>query len=152
MIHKEQIEKLTLECIETFEHKAELFIVEITVNASNTIRVFVDSDSSIDISDCIKISRHIESNLDREVEDYELNVSSYGLDQSIIMMRQFKKHIGKSVHFVLLNKEDFTAEIISAESETLVVKTIPKKKKEERVEKTFLLSDILKAKLIITFK
>ncbi len=152
MIHKEQIEKLTLSCIETFDHHEELFIVNITVSAGNGIYVYVDSDKSIDISDCIKISRHIESNLDREVEDYGLNVSSYGLDQPIIMIRQFKKHIGRSIHFVLIDKEDFNAELLSIEGDSLNVKTKPKKKKEQGVERIIQLSEIQKAKIIISFK
>jgi ribosome maturation factor RimP len=151
MIHKEQIEKLALECIENFEHKEDIFIVDIHVSLSNSIQVFVDSDKSIDISDCIKISRHIESNLDREKEDFELNVSSYGLDQSLKMIRQFKKYIDRDIRFVLKNNEDFKATLISIEDETLHLFIKPKKKKELGIEKTVQLSEIQKAKLIITF-
>lgn len=151
MIHTEQIKKLTLECIETLENKEELFIADIRVQAGNIIQVFIDSDNSIDISDCIKVSRFIESNLDREVEDFELNVSSYGLDQTIFMPRQFQKYINKTVRFVLNNNDDFNADIISVESDKLFVKTVPKKKKDISEEKTIQISEISKAKLIITF-
>ena len=151
MIYKEQIEKLALESIETFDHKEDIFIVDIHVNSGNIIQVFVDSDKSIDISDCIKISRHIESNLDREKEDFGLNVSSYGLDQTIKMIRQYKKHIGRDIRFVLKNNEDFKATLISIDGETLNVLIKPKKKKELGIEKTFNIDEIQKAKIIITF-
>lgn len=152
MIHSEQIEKLVLERIESLDNKDELFIVDIRVQSGNIITVFIDSDRSIDISDCVKISRHIESNLNRDVEDYELTVSSYGLDQSIIMSRQFKKHIGRTVRFVMHDKEDFNAEILSVEENLVSVKTVPKKKKELAVEKTISITNINKAKLVITFQ
>lgn len=152
MIHSEQIEKLVLERIESLDNKEELFIVDIRVQPGNIINVFIDSDRSIDISDCVKISRHIESNLNREVEDYELTVSSYGLDQSIIMPRQFKKHIGRTVRFVMQDKEDFNAEILSVDENLISVKTVPKKKKELASEKTISIDKINKAKLVITFQ
>ncbi len=151
MINSEQIKNLTLECFDTFENKDDLFLVDIRVLPGNIIQVFIDSDKSIDISDCIKVSRYIESKLDRETEDFELNVSSYGLDQSIFMPRQFKKFINKTFRFVLNNNEDFNANIKAVDTEKLFVATIPKRKKDISEEKTILISEINKAKLIITF-
>ncbi len=151
MIHTEHIQKLVTECFETLENKEELFIADVRVQAGNVIQVFIDSDSSIDISDCIKVSKYIESKLDRDIEDFELNVSSYGLDQTIFMPRQFKKHIKRFVRFVLNNNDDFNAEIVSVDSDKIFVKTVPKKKKDISEEKTILISEINKAKLIITF-
>lgn len=151
MIHAEQIKQLILECFDTLENKEELFIVEVRVQPGNIIQVFIDSDKSIDISDCIRVSRYIESKLDREIEDFELNVSSYGLDQSIFMPRQFKKFINKTLRFVLNNNEDFNAKINAVSNEQLFVTTVPKKKKDISEEKTILITEINKAKLIITF-
>lgn len=151
MIHAEQIKQLILECFDTLENKEELFIVEVRVQPGNIIQVFIDSDKSIDISDCIRVSRYIESKLDREIEDFELNVSSYGLDQSFFMPRQFKKFINETFRFVLNNNEDFNAKINAVSNEQLFVTTVPKKKKDISEEKTILISEINKAKLIITF-
>lgn len=151
MIYVEQIKKLILECFDTLENKEELFIVEVRVQPGNIIQVFIDSDKSIDISDCIRVSRYIESKLDREIEDFELNVSSYGLDQSIFMPRQFKKFINKTLRFVLNNNEDFNAKINAVSNEQLFVTTVPKKKKDISEDKTILITEINKAKLIITF-
>jgi ribosome maturation factor RimP len=59
------------------EHLADtdIFLVDITVSATNKISVYIDRDENIVIKDCLGLSRHIEGNLDREIEDYELEVS-----------------------------------------------------------------------------
>ncbi|HZH72344.1 MAG TPA: ribosome assembly cofactor RimP, partial [Mariniphaga sp.] len=42
-----------------------MFLVDVQVNASNVIRVFIDSVKGITIDQCVAVSRHIEQNLDR---------------------------------------------------------------------------------------
>ena len=73
------------------------------------------------------------------------------MDQTIKMIRQYKKHIGRDIRFVLKNNEDFKATLISIDGETLNVLIKPKKKKELGIEKTFNIDEIQKAKIIITF-
>ena len=81
------------------------FIVGIEVSPANVIMVTLDSETGITIDDCIKISRHIENNLDREEEDFELQVSSSGLGQPLKVFRQYLKNIGKEVEVVNKNGE-----------------------------------------------
>jgi ribosome maturation factor RimP len=77
MIDKESIVRE----IETALLDTDRFIVEVKVKAGNRITVLLDSDTQITIADCVAVNRHIESVFDREVEDYELTVSSSGIDQ-----------------------------------------------------------------------
>ena len=88
--------------------KKDQFIVEVTVGQANQIFVLLDSDTGITIDDCIKVSRHIEGNLDRETEDFELQVSSAGLGQSYKVHRQYLKNLGKKVEVVLTNGQKQT--------------------------------------------
>ena len=83
----------------------EMFIVDITVGTGNSIEVLVDSDKGISIEDCVKINRHIEQNLDRDVEDFSLEVSSPGLTQPFKHLRQYQKNIGKKVELVARSGE-----------------------------------------------
>ena len=69
------------------------FLVEVTVSSSNVIHVMVDSDTGISINQIVEISRFVESNFDREVEDFELSVFSAGLSEPLSLVRQYKKNI-----------------------------------------------------------
>jgi len=79
------------------------FLVSVKVKPGNKIMVFIDADSSISISDCVQLSRFIESHLDREKEDFEMDVSSAGLDFPLSLERQYKKNIGREVKVTLVD-------------------------------------------------
>lgn len=95
--------------------KEDQFIVEVTVSQANQVSVLLDSDKGITIEDCISISRHIEGNLDREKEDFELQVSSAGLGQPFKLRRQYLKNLDKEVEVVLKNGEKHTGILKNAD-------------------------------------
>ena len=77
------------------------FIVSISVSPTNQISVLLDSEKGVTIKHCVQISRQIEENLDREEDDYELQVSSAGLGQAFKVYRQYVKNLGEKVEVVL---------------------------------------------------
>lgn len=93
MINRKKIEGL----IEEGLAGTDRFLVELSMNEANHIQVYIDSDTQLGISDCVELSRLIESNLDREEADFELNVSSAGLDMPLRKKRQYFKYIGKLI-------------------------------------------------------
>lgn len=93
MIDKELIENLVnAKLLDT-----DCFLVDVTVSADNNIVVEIDSDSNLDVDTCAELSRCIDSSLDREVEDFSLEVGSAGLTSPLKIVRQYKKYIGKEV-------------------------------------------------------
>lgn len=81
-----------------------LFLVEIKIDSGNNISVFLDDeDGGVTIETCIEISRYLEDNLDREVEDFSLEVSSAGIGQPFRVKKQYKKNIGKPLAVLLKN-------------------------------------------------
>ena len=74
-----------------------MFLVSLSISSANVIMVEVDADSSVDIDTCVSLSQFIESNLDRNVEDFELTVSSVSLSEPFKVRRQYLKNIGKMV-------------------------------------------------------
>ena len=84
------------------------------MNASNNINVILDSDSGLTLADCTKISRAIEYNLNRENYDFSLIVSSSGLGEPLVL-RQYKKNIGRKVKVNLTDGEIINAKIINVE-------------------------------------
>ena len=95
MLDKNHIWTLTENCIDS-----NSFIVDITVSKENRIRIFIDSFKDIKIEDCVIISQCIENKLDRDIEDFELEVSSAGLDHPFRVKKQYVKNIGKKVEII----------------------------------------------------
>ena len=77
---------------EAIEANSELFLVDWSLSAGNKIEVLVDGDNGLPIDEVVRISRHIEHNLDREAEDFSLTVSSPGLSRPLEMPRQYIKN------------------------------------------------------------
>jgi ribosome maturation factor RimP len=113
MITKEQIVKLAEEKIEG----TELFLIDVKVLPGNKIEVFVDGDKGLAIKDCMEISRHIEKNLDREKEDFSLEVSSPGATVPLKMGRQYIKHLGRDLEVLLNNGEKIEGKLTEANAE-----------------------------------
>lgn len=131
MIKKEQVEKLTLECLAD-----EYFIVGISVSQGNSIDVVIDGDNGVNIQKCVDVSRHIEQGLNREEDDFELSVYSAGLGQPFKVYRQYLKNQGREVEVTVKNEKPLKG-IIKEVDETgfnLEVKT--KEKVEGSNKKT----------------
>jgi ribosome maturation factor RimP len=96
MIGKQQIEDIVKE----FMKGTGLFIVAVKVSSSNRITVLADKNDGITIDECAAIHRHIEMNIDREKEDYELQVSSPGLDVPFAVTEQYYKNEGSVVEVI----------------------------------------------------
>ena len=80
--------------------EGSLFLVEVNITPGNEIEVVIDSDGSVDIDDCVALSRAIEERLDREEEDFELTVTSAGIGRPLRLLRQYRKLIGRPVEVV----------------------------------------------------
>ena len=130
------------------------FIVEVKVKPGNRIMVFVDADNGVTIDDCVKLSRFIESNLDRNTEDFELEVSSAGLDFPLTSARQFKKNIGKEVKVILkggITKTGMLTNISDNEIEITetITERINKKKEVRKVPVSLALDQVKETRLVI---
>lgn len=98
MIDKKQVEKL----ISEISKKNDIALVELKINVGNHIKVFLDSIDGITISKCVEISRYIEKNLDREKEDFDLEVSSYSITSPFVLPMHYQKNIGRKVEIQLI--------------------------------------------------
>jgi ribosome maturation factor RimP len=133
-----------------------MFIVNITVGAANQILVSVDSDAGISVGECVQISRHIENSLDREIEDFSLEVSSPGLSAPFKVLRQYLKNIGGEVEVMTLSGEKKKGILKSADSAGFELEIVSKEKvdgKKVEVTKslTYSFDQIKTVKIIISF-
>jgi ribosome maturation factor RimP len=96
MIEKSKIVKTVNEFIKG----KDIFLVSVKVSSSNRIMVFVDTMKGIIIDECVALHRHIKKNLDPDAEDYELQISSPGIDMPFGVIEQYYKNEGKQVEVV----------------------------------------------------
>jgi ribosome maturation factor RimP len=75
--------------------KPSLFLVDLTITETFKVMVTLDGDNGVNLQDCIDVSRAIENNLDREEQDYSLEVASAGVSTPLKMVRQYRKNIGR---------------------------------------------------------
>jgi ribosome maturation factor RimP len=137
------------------EHLAgtDKFLVEAFIKPVNRIYIFIDGDHGVKISDCVDLSRHIESQYDRETVDFELNVSSSGADQPIKLPRQYLKNIGRSLQVKMPDETVITGKLEATDENGITLVTEGDKKKKispETLKLTF--EEIVESKVIISFK
>lgn len=140
------------------QERTDLFLVELKVSATNDIIVILDGDQGVSIQDCLDASRAVEFNMDREQEDFSLQVMSAGLSEPLAQPRQFKKNIGRELDILLGNSEKVQGELAKADEQgiTLILryrkpKEVGKGKVDVVEEKEILYSDIKKALVVIKF-
>jgi ribosome maturation factor RimP len=82
---------------EGLKEKPSLFLVDLTITEAFKVVVTLDGDNGVNLQDCIDISRAIDNNLDREEQDYALEVASAGVSTPLKMVRQYRKNIGRTL-------------------------------------------------------
>lgn len=135
------------------------FLVNISITQSNKIEIYIDSDTEVTLEDCISLSQHIESQLDRKKEDFELMVSSAGITNPILVTRQFKKHLGKKFSVVCKDGTKVVGILKDADDEKIIIteQVLSKVKKgmtaKVKSEEDIVISksDYVTAKLVLDF-
>ncbi|MCF8268872.1 MAG: ribosome assembly cofactor RimP [Crocinitomicaceae bacterium] len=157
MIDKNLVLKLAEERIQ--ELNRGLFIVELSISTRNVISIELDrEEGGVSIEDCISVSRNVEHNLDRETVDFELNVSSAGMDRPLRHHKQFVKNTGRRLTFLKKDGVQIEGTLTSFTSDSFIVTTerIVKneKNKNELIaeELTLLAIEIKEIKRVISFK
>ena len=129
--------------VEDFLTGTDKFLVVVEINSGNRIVVEIDGDEKgISIDDCIALTKHIESKLDRDVEDYELEVGSAGIGQPFKLLRQYKKNIGNEIE-VLTKKGEKLSGILKEADEDKIILTVEKQIKPEGAKRKVTIEEDL---------
>jgi ribosome maturation factor RimP len=107
------------------------YLVDVNIGPGNRILVTIDNEQGVGIRECVAVSRWIESQLDRETEDFSLEVSSPGLDQPFKVFRQYLKNIGREVEVKQTDGKKFSGILVAADEQTGI---ILEEEKREKVE------------------
>ena len=152
MIDKTELEQVINEALDG----TKMYLVTLKVSKDNIIDVALDSDEDITIDDCVAVNDAVLEAFDRDVEDYELTVGSYGITSPLLLSRQYRKNIGYMVEVLTSDGRKLKGVLSAADEEgfTLtmsVKKKLEGKKRPELVEEEerFTYQDIKYTKNII---
>ena len=155
MIALKEIEDLISVAIED----TSIFLVSCEIKPGNVIKVLIDNRNDTSIQDCMKVSRGIEHNLDREIEDFELSVSSPGLTEPFQVNEQYVKNIGRRVTVKSVEGEKIEGLLEEVTESGIkltdkVKERIEGRKSKHWVDKEYLFSfeEIKETKVVISFK
>ncbi|MBQ4162223.1 MAG: ribosome assembly cofactor RimP [Parabacteroides sp.] len=155
MIDKNIISQLVEEKLASSDH----YLVDVMIKPGNLIVIEIDNDEGVCIDDCAELSRYVESHLDREVEDYELEVGSAGITSPFKVLRQYIKNIGNEVEMLLKSGVKLSG-VLKAADEKGVVVTVEKQVKPEGAKRkvtveedlSYTFEEIKYTKYLIRFK
>jgi ribosome maturation factor RimP len=155
MIDKNVVKQLVDEWLQGNDY----FLVDINISRDDKIVIEIDHADGVWIEDCVKLSRFIESRLNRDEEDYELEIGSAGIGQPFKVIQQYVNHIGKEVEVLTEDGRKERGVLKSVEGNDFVV-TVKEKVKAEgakrptltNVDKTFMMDKIKYTKYLISFK
>nr|WP_314839035.1 ribosome assembly cofactor RimP [uncultured Flavobacterium sp.] len=154
MIFKEKLHSVLSDCL---AEKPSIFLIDLVVTDAFKVIVALDGDQGVALQDCIDVSKYIDSKLDREEQDYSLEVASVGVGSALKQVRQYKKNIGRTL-IVKTNIEIIEAELVDANDDFVILSwqaREPKKigKGKETIQKELQLpyGDIKEAIVTVTF-
>ena len=155
MIDKNVVARIVEEWLEDKSY----FLVDVNGSPDDKIVVEIDHAEGVWIDDCVELSRYIESKLNREEEDYELEVGSAGIGQPFKVLKQYEIHIGKDVEVQTKDGKKWTGVLteVTEDNFTIVVQVKVKEegaKRPKMVEQsvTFTYDEIKYTKYLISFK
>lgn len=115
---RDTLAKLLEEC---FKKRSDLYLIYFEILDPNKIRIIIDGDSGVQVEDCMYVSRFIEHKLDREEEDFSLEVSSAGATSPIVHQRQYPKHLGRTLKVLTFENEKYEAVLAAANEKHIVL-------------------------------
>jgi ribosome maturation factor RimP len=150
-------EKVLQLLAESIQEKPSIFLIDLTITDAFKIIVTIDGDAGVQLQDCIDISRAIENNLDREEQDFSLEVASVGVGSPLKLVRQYIKNIGRTL-IVKLANETIEAQLVEANDNFITLawearepKKIGKGKETVQKRQEIPYSDIKEAIVTVTF-
>jgi ribosome maturation factor RimP len=130
-----------------------LFPVQVSITGSNEIHILIDGDQGVTVADCIALNRYLEQQLDREVEDYSLEVSSYGVGNPLLMPRQYIRNTGRLLELTTRQGEVVKGRITKADQECVTLTIAPERTRGRKVsgeiEERVMLYDTIERSIVL---
>ena len=155
---KQMLKDKVLELLEAaLAENESLFLIDFSITPNKRIKIRREGDQGVTLQDCMNISRAIEHSLDREEEDFSLEVASAGATSPIVMARQYKKNIGRKLQ-VKTPENSYEGELTAATEDTITLewkarepKPVGKGKITVKKKQNIAISDVEEAKVVLKF-
>ena len=141
---------------DALDQNPSLFLIELKIGIDNSIRVILDGDQGVLLKDCMSISRAIEHKLDRDEEDFSLEVASAGVGTCLKSQRQYVKNIGRKLEVEISEGAHFQGILTSVDENGFSLKwkqrepkPVGKGKVTVEKQKTLSYDTIITAKVIV---
>ena len=139
------------------EERNDLFLVDFSIASDNTIKIIIDGDQGVAVEDCMFISRAVEHNLDREEQDFSLEVASAGATSPLINKRQYIKNLGRTLD-VKTKSDNIEGKLIQATENEITLqwksrepKPVGKGKVTVQKQADIAYENIVEAKVMVKF-
>ena len=106
---------------EYFKKRNDLFLIDFELSLGNKVNVTIDGDNGVTVDDCVQLSRSLENNLDRDSEDFSLEVSSAGANTPLVHRRQYVKNIGRILNLVTCDNEKYEAVLKDVSDQNIIL-------------------------------
>ena len=143
---------------QTLQENDTLFLIDFSISEANHIRVIIDGDNGVTVEDCMLVSRAIENNLDREEEDFSLEIMSAGVSEGLKLPRQYAKNVGRDISVKTTSSEKIEGTLVEVNDDSIKLtwkarepKPVGKGKVTVEKEAVLKYDEIAEAKVIITF-
>ncbi len=155
MISKERVHELLDEILT----EKQAFLVDYSVSKGNKIKILIDKLDGLSIQDCVEVSRFVEHRLNRDEEDFDLEVSSPGAGEPLKMREQYIKNAGRVVDVLTNDDANHKGKLLEVKDDGIVLEETRKVKKDGSKKKKTVteiinisFNDIKKTKVVISFK
>ena len=157
-LYKKMLEKRVQELLDgALENRSDLFLISLIVTPDSKIKVIIDGDKGVKVEDCIYISRAIEHELDREEQDFSLEVMSAGASEPLSNIRQYSKNIGRTLE-VKTETSKIEGELVNADDNEIILqwkarepKPVGKGKRTVQKTENIAYNSIKEARVVIKF-
>jgi ribosome maturation factor RimP len=146
-----KIEEMLLPLLE----ETDIFVVSLKIKPTNNIKIFLDADDGFPISKSTSINKKLRRMIDEAAMfpegDYSLEVSSPGVDEPLLFIRQYQKNIGRNIEIIPIEGEPIIGKMISADEEKVVLEVLISAKKKETSQVEIPFNSIKQAVIQISF-
>ena len=157
-LYKKMFKDIVKDLLEKgLEERNDLFLVDLSIASDNTIKIIIDGDQGVAVEDCMFISRAVEHNLDREEQDFSLEVASAGATSPLINKRQYIKNLGRTLD-VKTKSDTIEGKLIQATENEITLqwksrepKPVGKGKVTVQKQADIAYENIVEAKVMVKF-
>ncbi len=140
--------KIVEDIVKEFFVGKDLFLVSVKITKNNVITITIDGDNGVKISDCVNVSKYVEKTLENNIEEnFELNVTSFGLEEYFILERQYGKNINQNLEVVFKDGTKQNGKLVSFDGENIGLQT-----KKQSSPTIYKIREISKARVLISLR